>query len=281
MKQFDRQYRFSAGKAGGSGFEIGEQSPKALHIYFNVQKADTSSANTSKITLWNLNAEHLAALNEKDCVVTLKAGYGTQMPLIFVGAVTHVETALDGSDRATEIEAVDGRIELRDTFVSLSYKGKISTEKIIEAVAGEMGVPVTFSHNAEFAGLPNGYSFIGAGKAALDKACVPTGLIWEIQNGILQVKRKGDTMTREVFVLSPDSGLIGIPKKLTEGAENDAAKNKPGFEVQYLLNGAIGIGDYVKLESKIAAGYFRVDTVEHDGDNEQGDWLSMAKIYEV
>lgn len=279
--QFDRQYRFSAGKAGGSGFEIGEANPVGLHIYFNVQKVDVSSANTSKITLWNLNKTHLAALNEKDCVITLKAGYGSVMPLIFVGVITQVETTNDGADRMTEIEAVDGRIELRDTYVSLSYKGKINTKKIMEDVAGQMGVPVTFSYNAAFSDYPDGFSFIGAGKMTLDKVCAPTGLIWEIQNGILQIKRKNDTMSREVFVLSSDSGLIGIPKKLTKGAENDTDKNKNGWEVVYFLNGAIGVGDYVKLESKTVTGYFRVHTVEHNGDNLEGDWLSTAQLYEV
>jgi hypothetical protein len=281
VKQFDRQYRFSAGKTGGVGFEIGEQARAAPHISFNVQKADTSTANTSNITLWNLNATHLSALNEKDCMVTLRAGYGSHMPLIFTGYITHIETALDGADRATEIEAVDGRVALRDTFVSLSYKGAIGAKKIIEAVASEMGVPVTFGYNAKFADFSNGYSFVGAGKHALDKLCASTGLVWEIQNGILQVKAKGDTMTREAFVLSADSGLVGIPKKLTEGAENDTAKSRPGFEVVYLLNGAISVGDYVKLESKATTGYFRVDAVEHDGDNLEGDWLSTAKLYEA
>lgn len=279
--QFDRQYRFSAGKAGGSGFEIGEADPVGLHIYFNVQKLDASTANTSKITLWNLNPLHLAALNEKDCIVTLRAGYGSAMPLLFVGAVSHIETTIDGSDRMTEIEAVDGRVELRDTYVSLSYKGKIGTKKIMEDVAGQMGVPVTFSYNAGFSNYPDGFSFIGAAKAALDKLCAPTALIWEIQNGILQIKRKNDTMSREAFVLSPDSGLIDIPRKLTEGAENDADVNKTGWEVAYFLNGAIGVGDYVKIESKTVTGFFRVHTVEHDGDNLTGDWLSTARLYEV
>ncbi|GHU52657.1 hypothetical protein AGMMS49975_08910 [Clostridia bacterium] len=282
--QFDRQYRFSAGKAGGATFEVGQENADdkaALHIYFNVQKVDVESANTSKITLWNLNKTHLATLNEKDCIVTLKAGYNSTMPLIFVGAVSHIETTSDGADRMTQIEAIDGRIELRDTYVSLSYKGKISAKKVIEAVAGQMGIPVTFSYNATFGDYPNGFAFVGAGKTALDKACVPTGLAWEIQNGILQVKKRGDTMSREVFLISPDSGLIGIPRKLTEGAENDLDKPKHGWEVIYFLNGAVGVGDYIKIESETVTGYFRVHTVEHDGDNIEGDWLSTAKVYEV
>ena len=282
--QFDRQYRFSAGKSGSGGFEIGQENTDdkaAVHIYFEVQKADVSSANSSKITLWNLNKPHLAALHEKDSAVALKAGYGSVMPLIFVGAVTKIETNADSADSMTEIEAIDGRVELRDTYVSLSYSGKINAKKIMSDMAGQMGVPVTFSYNAAFPDFPNGFSYIGPAKSAFDKVCAPTALIWEIQNGVLQVKRKNDTMNREVFVLSPESGLLGIPKKLAEGTENDTDKPKNGWEVVYFLNGAIGVGDYVKIESKTVMGYFRVHTVEHSGDNMEGDWLSTARIYEV
>jgi hypothetical protein len=280
-EQFDRQYRFSAGAAGGAGFEVGEADPVGLHIYFNVQKVDASTANTSKITLWNLNPSHLATLNEKDCVVTLRAGYGSNMPLIFVGTVTHIETLIDGADRMTELEAIDGRVVLRDTYVSLSYKGPTNTKKIMQDTAGQMGVPLTFAYNAEFSDYPDGFSYIGPAKTVLDKSCAPTGQIWEIQNGILQVKKRFDTMDREVFVIAPDSGLIGIPKKLTDGAENDTDKNKTGWEAVFFLNGAIGVGDYVKLESETVTGFFRVHTIEHDGDNLEGDWLSTARLYEV
>lgn len=276
--QFDRQYRFSAGMPG---FEVGTADPVGLHVYFNVQKVDVSAANSSKITLWNLTKPQLATLNEADCIVTLKAGYGSVMPLIFVGAITRVVTINDGADRMTEMEAIDGRVELRDSFVSLSYKGIVNTKTVMQDVAGQMGLPVTFSYNANFSNYPNGFSYIGAAKTVLDKLCAPTGLIWEIQNGILQIKRKNDTMSREVFLLSPETGLIGIPKRLTEGAENDTDAVKNGWEVVYFLNGAIGVGDYVKLESETVTGYFRVHTVEHDGDNLEGDWLSTAHIYEV
>jgi hypothetical protein len=280
FEQWDRQYRFAAGRAGSVGFEIGTAAPTALHIEFSIQKADVESANTAKITLWNLNNAHLAMLNEKDCVVTLKAGYGSQMPLIFVGVITHIETIPDSADRMTEIEAIDGRIELRDTYVSLSYNGNIGTKTVMQDIARQRGVTVTFSYNADF-GFLYSFAYIGAAKGALDKACALSGLMWEIQNGILQIKRRGDTMNREVFVLSADSGLIGIPKKLTEGAQNEADQNKQGWNVNFFLNGAVGVGDYIKVESKIVTGFFRVHTIELNGDNEVGDWLCTAKIYEL
>jgi len=284
MLQFDRQYRFAAGPAGGTGFEIGEtspESPTALRINFAIEKADTETPNMSTVKLWNLNPEHLAVLNQKDCVVTLRAGYGSQMTLIFVGTVTYLETSMDAGDRETKIELADGRIELRDCYVSLSYSGAVNTKKIIEDVATEMGVTVTFSYNAKFANLPNGFSCVGPGRVALDKACATTNLQWGIQNGVLQVHNKLDTMTREVFLLSPDTGLLGIPKKITFGESGAGTEEQTGWEIEYLLNGAIGIGDYVRVESKAVMGYFRVRSIEMTGDNIEGDWICTAKILEA
>lgn len=106
---FDREYRLAAGKAGGMGFEIGEKSksqPVPLHINFSIERTDLETQNTGRVTVWNLNKEHLATLDEKDCVLSLKAGYGSRMPLIFAGIVTNCVTTHDGADRKTEIEVV-------------------------------------------------------------------------------------------------------------------------------------------------------------------------------
>ena len=284
MENFDRQYRFAAGPAGKTGFEVGETSkeqPTALHISFSIQKADTESQNTAKVTLWNLNPSQLAILNEKDCVVVLKAGYGNRMPLVFTGAVSFVKTSTDGSDRMTEIEAVDGRIEIRDTYVSVSYAGVINTKKIIEDVAAQMGVTVTFSYNAKFTDFPNGYSFIGQAKNILDKVCASGGLSWSIQNGILQVKKIKDTMSREVYLLSPDTGLINIPQKISLSAEDQNGKDQTGWDVDYLMNAAISVDDYVRVESQFVTGYFRVYSIEISGDNIEGDWMCTARLLEV
>lgn len=85
MANWLRAYQFSAGQAGAAGFAITQ-----LHINFSVEKADVSSPNTAKIALWNLNPEHKAALEEKDCIVTLNAGYEGNTPMVLTGTVTNV-----------------------------------------------------------------------------------------------------------------------------------------------------------------------------------------------
>lgn len=282
MANFDRQYRLAAGKAGGVGFEVGKTSgsqPMSLHINFSIEKTDLESQNTGKLSIWNLSSEHKAALNEKDCLLTLKAGYGTIMPIIFSGIVTYATTVLDNADRRTDVELVDNRVEIRDTFVSLSYKGKTNAKKLIQDVAGKMGVTVVFSYNAKFANYSNGFSFVGAAKDALSKICKSSKLSWSIQNGVLHVKNPNDVLSKEVYVLNTDSGLIGMPAEVT--IDSDSGAKQKGWDVEFLLNGAINIDDYVKLESKEATGYFRVYSLQHEGDNYSGEWKSKARLLEV
>ena len=278
MKNFDRQYRLSAGKAGAKGFEIGADA-RPLHINFSVEKADTDSANTAKVSIWNLNKAHIAELNKDDCVVVLRAGYGTVMPLIFTGVVTFAKTKSDGSDEVTEVELVDNRVELRDTYVSVSYSGKVNCKTLIEDTAAQMGVTVSFSYNAKFADIPNGYSYVGPARNVLTKACDTSGLVWSINNGVLQIKKPGDTMSREVYELSAQTGLIGTPERVQ--ISGDDGSYSYGWDVEYLMNAAINIDDYVYLNSKYVRGYFRVYSVVIEGDNMEGSWTCTARLLEV
>ena len=54
-----------------------------------------------------------------------------------------------------------------------------------------------------------------------------------------------------------------------------------GYEIQYFMNGAIGIGDRVYVESKIVTGMFMVSSITIEGDNLEGNWQCTAQITEV
>lgn len=283
-KNFGRQYRLACGPAGGEGFEIGEvtaETPVPLHIAFSLQKSDLTTQNTGKVTVWNMNKIHRSVLEQDDCVLSLRAGYGSRLNLIFAGIVSFVSTVMEGADRMTEIELVDNLIQLRDTYVSISYRGKVNWKIIVEDVAAQMGVVVSYSYNAEFVDIPNGYSYVGKAKNILDKACDCCGLTWSVQNGVLQIKKPGDVMNREVYVLSAETGMIGSPERVVVSDSDGTGKKQLGWDVEYLLNGAINIDDFVKLESQNVSGYFRVYSLQMQGDNISGDWLCKARLLEV
>lgn len=295
MPNWDRQYRLRAGIEGEKGFEVGEPDSKtqrAIHISFSVQKSDSTTMNTTKIKLWNLNKEQISILTKTGCQIEIMAGYGTSRPIVFRGTVSNVNESLDGSDRMVEIEAVDGFASLSETQVSISYSGKISTYKVFRDVANQLNLPVTYSATAqdtlESSYFSNGYSFVGYAQYVLDEICEKTSLMWTIQNGILQIRKGSEGISTSVHRINKDTGLINIPKRVYSSATSDtnttsdtASDMLYGYEIEYFMNGAIGIGDRVYVESKIVTGMFMVTSLVIEGDNLEGNWQCTAEITEA
>ena len=279
MENFDRQYRLTLGD-----YTLGaatEDQPIPLRISFSLQKTDLEAGNTGRLSVYNLGPVHLSALDRTDCPVSLRAGYGNRLPLIFSGTVSFASTAAEGADRRTDIEAVDQLPALRDAYLSLSYSGSVSWRTILDDAANRMGVAVRYSYNAAFTDAPRGFSYVGKAAGILTRGCGCCGLVWSIQNGVLQIKRPGDVMRREVYVLSPETGLLGSPERVAVNAGEDGGETRLGWDAEYFLNGAITVDDYVYLQSRAATGYFRVYSVEYTGDNLGGDWKCRARLLEV
>ena len=281
---FYRRYVLSVGKNGGAGFQIGNihsATEEALHISFSVEKSDAESSNTAKIQVWNLSEQNLKALDTKDILVELKAGYGEQTALILVGNVTHVTTTSDGADRMTEIEVVDGRAELRDANISVSRNGKVDTKDLYSLIAGQMGLSISFAKDLSYVKFPNGYSFVGKGKNALQRIATANGHAWTIQNGVIQITLPGRSLNTQGYLLNSASGLIGIPKRVTISQSTGRSDSLTGWEAEYFLNGAVGVNDVVQIQSSTANGYYRVCKVTFDGDNMEGDWMCTAQLLEI
>ena len=286
MTNFDRQYRFQAGQNGSKGFEVGgtsDSNPIAMHIQFSVEKSDSESSNTAKVTIWNLSKAHRQALDQSNCKVVLKAGYGNNMALILDGTVTTCSSSIDSGDIATELEVVDGLVPIRDTYVTLNYVGKTESKTVFDGVVAQMGVSVKYSENCKFNTLPNGFSFVGAAKNALKQLCKTCKLSWSIQNGVLMVFPPNQPMKNKAYLLNQNTGLVGVPSKITieEKVTSDSsasATKRTGYQIEYLMNGAIGVGDLIRLESKEVTGDFVVKSIQIDGDNISGDWLCTAKV---
>ena len=233
--------------------------------------------------IWNLSPSSLNVLDGKDCILELKAGYGNNRSIIVVGNVVSAITTLDNADRMTEIEVVDGKVELSDTFITMSKNGIVNTKSLYQEIADTMGISVIYADYLQFPDFPNGFSFIGSAKNALHKITTACGHNFTIQNGVLQITLPGKQIQSNVYVLSADSGLIGIPKKISLDAkdENDKDKKQTGYEIEYLLNGAIGINDIIRIESKALTGEFLVIKVTFDGDNLEGAWKCTAQVIAI
>lgn len=284
MRNFLRSYSIVCGSKGASGFEIGNnQSDDVLHISFSVEKSNTETPNNGKVQIWNLSPSSLNVLDGKDCILELKAGYGNNRSIILVGNVVSAITTLDNADRMTEIEVVDGKVELSDTFITMSKNGIVNTKSLYQEIADTMGISIIFAEYLQFPDFPNGFSYIGSAKNALHKITAACGHSFSIQNGVLQITMPGKQIQSSVYLLSSESGLIGIPKKISLESkdENDKDKKQTGYEIEYLLNGAIGINDIIRIESKALTGEFLVSKVTFDGDNLEGAWKCTAQVIAI
>lgn len=284
MDNFHRTYTLKAGKMGETGFEIGNVDGvqvDCLHISFSIEKSSSKSPNDAKIQIWNLSPENVDILDTKDCIIELMVGYDSVNAVAIVGAVSSAETTNDNADRMTELSVVDGMVALRDTIISVSINGAVDSKTVYQMISDKMGLPLILAEELTFCIIPNGFSFIGKGKDALQKIADANGHSWTIQNQIIHITLPGRPIASHGFLLNSDSGLISIPKKISINVGTGTEKAVTGWEVEYLLNAAIGINDIVKVESKKVNGYFLVHKVTIDGDNLEGDWKCTAQLLEI
>lgn len=292
MNRFNRVYRLLVGKAGREGVEV----TTPMRITFDIEKNAAEEPNFHTIRVFNLQPDRRRDFEEKDLRVRLYAGYGEEDgPLLMAaGAVVDAYSFHDGPNVVTELRVADGYVEIRDTAVSLGYSEGVTSSTILQDLAGQMGLPLLLGEDVPERSWTNGFSFYGPARAALHKVVAGTGSEWSIQNQELQVIAKRGVSRRQAFVLASDSGLIGHPERTHENARekakvkdqttgNDARlvsarQQRQGWRVTSLLLPTINPGDLVKMESRTVSGFWRAESVKHQGDSDGGDWQTELQI---
>jgi hypothetical protein len=67
-----------------------------------------------------------------------------------------------------------------------------------------------------------GFSFCGRAETAMRNVCQYLGLTWSIQNHEIQILAKERPFGDELVLLTPDSGLIGIPSRIVDSTRNQS-----------------------------------------------------------
>ena len=271
-----------------------------LHIGFSIEKDTSKESNKAKLEIYNLSEATRKKIELADTEVEIYAGYERAggAILAFKGTVTYGFTRDAGTDCITTLDLADGTVALRDSYCSLSYAPGTSAKTIIQRCANEMGVPVVYGDDVgELESYKNGFSFYGQAKDALTEICNALGLSWSIQNNILNIILAGGTSTNRGLVFSPQSGLVGVPERITqaeyksnksnpkktqkEKAKKEEPRKKAGWKINTLLVPSVNPADMVKVESKWITGWFRVEKVSHRGDYNGTNWGSMMELIEV
>lgn len=292
MPRFDRTYRLLVGRAGQEGIEIAPP----IRIMFDVSKSTEEQPNVHKIRVYNLKPDRRREFEQGDLRARLYAGYAQEDGALLMAAGTIVDaySYFDGPNVVTEINVADGYAEIRDTAVSLGYSPGITSSAILREIAGKMGLPLLLGEDVPERSWANGFSFYGPARAALHKVVAGAGAEWSIQNQELQIVAKRGVTRRQGFVLAADSGLVGHPQRTSENAREkakvkdlttgddarlvSAKQQRHGWRVTSLLLPTLNPGDLVISESRSFQGAWRVDSLQHTGDSEGGDWQTEMQL---
>jgi hypothetical protein len=250
-----------------------------MRVAFSVDKNSQSSTNKASITVSNLSATTMSRIENSNGVVSLLAGYEDEAgaKLLFVGNVKRFERKYSPPNIDFTMESQDGERVLNSTFINISYGAGTPGIVVLQAIAGQLGTVARFPASIPTAIYQNGFAFAGLARDALNRATKKLEFNWTIQNGELLFFTDTSPSPIRAPLITKGSGLKGVPEKL----EIDGTRKKPGWKITSVLNSDIIPSGLVSIQSQVANGLFKVETVKHEGDNYGSEWNTVAEVVQV
>lgn len=260
---------------------------KDLRVNFDVVKTDTNISNQAVISIYNLSPSNRAKIQELNTKIALLAGYEKDqgVKMVFIGDILRINHLYQYPDVITKIEAADGISELRDARAAKSFEEKVDARTVLEWASGELNIPIQDIPGQISGEYKQGFSHTGSIKTALDTICKRFNLDWSIQNGKLQVVKKGTVSKAAAINVSNATGLLEKIEKVGDIQEffaRNIAAESPIYKFKCLLNADIIPGCAINIsQSNFAGGSFKVRQVQHLGDNFEGDFISVCQVQQA
>lgn len=240
---------------------------KGLDLSFEVERNDGSASDKATIKVANLSEKSRSFVEAKGNKARLSAGYGNNPGLLFTGTITRIVNERNGPDIITTLECSDGGEELRQGRVDFTFNPGTTDVQVLEhalETLREKGIGRGQVDKVTPQQYTRGYTYSGPVKDLLTEVCSKRGLIWRIENGIVEVLQKDKAGFTTGFVLSAETGLVGFPSK------------KDGLlTAKALLNPRLGPNRKFKLRSLQTSlnGVYVVSKAKFSGDTGQGDFI--------
>lgn len=260
--QIIRQMRMVIGPSGEPGREVA-----GLRMTFDVTKQDGQFANIGKFSIYNADAETVAASRTRGSLVQCFAGYLDGGPqLLYLGEITRSETTREGVDRVTKLECGDGAGALKLSLTPRQITGGVDVLTGLKAAAAPLeqalGKRINLSAVASAlegqpSPFPRGLVLGGNAATSVNRICAAAKLDWMIEDGELVVMPRGQAVTLDAIYLDPDS-IIGEPRQLERWK----------IEVKMLLRPEIRLRRIIVIRDMGPDwdGWYLTRSVRHAGD---------------
>jgi len=222
----------------------------AFRVVFKVTRGDFQAPNTADIRIYNLADATVNKIENEFTDVAIQAGYEGNYGLIFNGTIKQIRKGkVDQKDSYVDITAADGDEAYNYSNISLSLPAGTQPATAVEAFIASMasrGITEGYSPAFSKNGCVRGRVYYGMTRDELRNFSLNNDCAWSIQNGQLTLIPLTSYIPGAVPVLSPTTGLIGVPEQIQNG-----------ISMRTLLNPAIRIGTRVKLDSSVTVNRYR------------------------
>jgi hypothetical protein len=298
--QFGRKFSFVVGTTAGGGLELG-----TFRCVFHIQRGDFQNPNTCDVRVYNLAPATANVLAQKEFTqLAVQAGYPGNYGLIFRGGITQVRlgresqtdsyvdfTAGDGDEAYNFANVVSSQVAGADHNTRIL--GDMLTAMAAKGVApGDCRETVWGNDNK-----PRGVVTYGSVCRRLRGITRDNDYIWSIQDGVLKLVPQTAYLPGAIPLISPDTGLIGIPEQTQNGVNMTVLLNpsiKIGQAIQ--LADPRGVNQYrfgVGLASSVSNlnaqqankissnGLYYVMAATHVGDSRGNDWYTALNCLSI
>lgn len=215
-----------------------------MQIRFSVDVKAGNSGSLAEITLYGASEKMRNAIYARFDAITLAAGYGDHVGLIFAGEVINLETGREGAESYIKFYARPTGQAQANAFISKSWGANTPQLDIIREVAETLLLPIEFI--GDFSDLPRafkGRTLCTPSTTCMDELAEIHGFDWFLGSNRLTIIRRNKDGTRaensaKPHVISAETGMVGSPQILIRGV---AVKTK--------LNARIVPGDNVDIQA--------------------------------
>jgi hypothetical protein len=269
---YERDVVLNAGGIQIASRQPGGFSRPTLRFTFKIERHLGKDPNTADISIWNLNRDTRALLQELNLQTVLEAGYIGSRSTIFTGQLAYGAPGRDGTDWVSNLQSADGGKQIAQSRVSLSFGPGVGIGTVLQRLASELGLGLgnvaaaaaTGSLRGAVTEYINGIALNGKTYDQLEKVARQMGLGLSIQDGQIQLLAPGETLRGDAVLLTRSTGLIGSPELGEKGR----------VTARSLLQPDLIPGRRVRIESERVTGFYKVSRAVFLGDTWGQDWYT-------
>lgn len=258
MDKFNRKYSLSVQTANKDTITI----ELPFTIEFDVTRNNLTSANVCSVRIYNLS-ERNRDLIRKDSwdkwdirKIVLKAGYNSNLSIIFAGNITQAWSVREGNNFITQIESFGGGAAYTNDLVNQAFPKNTDQKTVLKTLAGNLADSgVATGAIGDYAGkLTRGNSYSGSTTELLDEL---SGQGFFIDNEVAHILNDHEYISGSLQTIDSASGLLGTP-----------VREETFLYFDMLFEPRLLVGQGVVLNSGTAKnfnGFYKINSIKHKG----------------